>query len=163
MASTSAAAAGERAAFLRQASEIDVADERGRERTEHDAFGEFLRDHPVDADRRAETRLDENGRVVDEVVVGDHIQFPERAAKPSGEKLFHHGLARTDERNPSHVLWRDALLRGERRILSDGKSPVVRIGESQVVEAVVASGADQHAKVEGPLAQMGDDVLAVAR
>ena len=41
-------------------------------------------------------------------------------------------------------------------------SPMVRIGECQVVEAVVASGADQHAKVEGPLAQMGDDVLAVA-
>ena len=48
--------------------EIDVADERGRERAEHDAVGELLRDHPVDADRRAKTRLDENGRVVDEVV-----------------------------------------------------------------------------------------------
>ena len=34
--------------------EIDVADERRRERAEHDAVGEFLRDHPVDADRRAE-------------------------------------------------------------------------------------------------------------
>ena len=48
--------------------EIDVADERGRERAKHDALGEFLRDHPVDADRRAESRLDENGRVVDEIV-----------------------------------------------------------------------------------------------
>ena len=48
--------------------EIDVADERGRERAEHDALCELLRDHPVDADRRAETRLDENRRVVDEIV-----------------------------------------------------------------------------------------------
>ena len=47
--------------------EIDVADERRRERTEHDAFGELLRDHPVDADRRSEARLNKNGRVVDEV------------------------------------------------------------------------------------------------
>ena len=53
---------------------IDVADEGRRERTEHDAFGELLRDHPVDADCRAETRLDEDGRVVDEAVVGDHIR-----------------------------------------------------------------------------------------
>ena len=48
--------------------EIDVADERGRERTEHDAFGEFLRNHAVDADCRAKPRLDKNGRVVDEIV-----------------------------------------------------------------------------------------------
>ena len=142
--------------------EIDVADERGRERTEDDTVGELLRDHPVDADRRAESRLDEDGRVVDEVVVGDHVQLPERAAEPSGEKLLHHRLTRTDERNPSRVLRRDAFLRGERRILPDGKPPMVRVGQRQVVEAVVASGADQHAKVEGPFAQVGDDVLAVA-
>lgn len=37
--------------------EIDVADERGRKRTEHDAVGELLGDHPVDADRRAEAHL----------------------------------------------------------------------------------------------------------
>ena len=29
-------------------------------------------------------RLDENGGVVDEVVGGDHVQLPERAAEPSG-------------------------------------------------------------------------------
>ena len=108
--------------------EIDVADEHGRERAEHDALGELLRDHPVDADRRAETRLDENRRVVDEVVVGDYIQLPKWAAEPPGEKLFHHRLARADERDALRVLRRYALLRGERRILPDGKPPMVRVG-----------------------------------
>ena len=140
---------------------VDVADERGRERAEHDVSGELLRNHAVDADRRAKPRVDKGRRIVDEVVCRHDLKLPERAAKPAGEKLLHHPLARADERNPSRVLRRDALLRGKRRIRSDGKAPMVRVGQRQVVESVITSGPDEHTEVEGTVPEAGDDVVTV--
>ena len=94
--------------------EVDVADERGRERTEHNSVGELLRYHAIYADRRAKSCIDECCGIIDEVIGGDHVQLTERATEPSGKKLLHHPLPRTDERNPSCVFCRYALFRCER-------------------------------------------------
>ena len=123
----------------------------------------LVRHHAVDAYRRAKPRLYEHRRIVEKVVGRYNIETRIREPKPSGDEFTHHPLSRTNEGNTLRVRRNDALLRGKWRVCGDEKSPTMRVRERQVVETLVASRPHEQGEIVDTLAQMHEDVFAVAR
>ena len=142
--------------------EIGVGGERGSEGTEDEPVREGGGNESVDADCRAESRVHEMRRIIEQVVGRDDVQLREGLPEPAGEEVPDEALARGDEGTVLEILRGDGILAGERVVRAEEESPSVRLGKLQVVVVLVAPRADEEREVDRAVRESTGEVLAIA-